>query len=272
MDESFYIGTHPASAFGAELLASYTVSGSAITQTYGVSRTGSHIIPCATLYGLRTITLPVDIYGDTPEDAAAKRSALTAAMLDGPVELYLPDGGIYTALLQSSGSASVWDDAGCLLTCTYTLAGYCHGPLENVQVVHDVFGFRLFAAGNAPQMECRLTVTARLWKDEPDAPDAPDTQSTIRTTAVAEEPFSVKIWYPGGGSCTVSGLHTGDTIIVDGIEKQILVNGANAFQNVTAISGWPTVTPGENVIPDDGEGPFWNTNSQYTVEYYPIFV
>lgn len=247
-EESFYIGSHAASEFGALLQSSYSVSGSAITQNYVVSCTGSRITPCSTLYGLRTISLPIDIYGDTPEDAAAKRSALTAALLDNPVELYLPDGGIYTALLEDSGRASPWDVMGCLLSCTYTLAGYKHGPLETViaDALNDTILF--FAAGNAPHMECRLVAVA--------------SSTAVKTVAV-------KISYPDGGSCTVTGLQTGDTVIVDGLEKQVLVNGQNAFQNVTAISGWPTVSPGENRIsvPSDG-----NTRHSYTIEYYPIFV
>lgn len=250
MDEAFYIGSHPASAFGAQLLASYTVGGSALTQNYVVSRTGSHITPCSTQYGLRSITLPVDIYGDTPEDAAAKHSALTAALLDGPVELYLPDGGIYTALLMDPGKRTVWDDTGCCLSCTYTLSGYRHGPLETVLTEADnSAGILFFAAGNAPQMECRLVATVQQTA-----------QGTDTTATVA---------YPGGGSCTVSAVSSGDIILVDGIEKQVLVNGQNAFRNVTAISGWPVVAPGENRIVPASDS---NVAARYTVEYYPIFV
>lgn len=267
MDEAFYIGSHAASEFGAELLASYTVSGSSITQNYVVSHTGSRIIPCSTQYGLRTISLPVDIYGNSPEDAAAKRSALTAVLLDGPVELYLPDGGIYTALLEDSGKAIVWDDMGCLLNCTYTLAGYRHGPLQTVLAEYrsgDQILF--FADGNAAQMECRLVVTAELWTA--DLPDKPAAQST---EAADDKTFSIKIAYPNGGSCTVDGLQDGDTVIVDGLEKQVLINGTNAFRQVTAISGWPVVKPGENTIPV-GAGAIRNIDFRCTVEYYPIFV
>ncbi len=260
MDEAFYIGSHPASAFGAQLLASYTVGGSTLTRSYAVSRTGSHITPCATQYGLRSITLPVDIYGDTPEDAAAKHSALTAALLESPVELYLPDGGIYTALLEDPGKRTVWDDAGCCLSCTYTLSGYKHGPLETVITragQDDQLLF--FAAGNAPQMECRILTEA----SGPGVPDVPGQPS--------EEPsaFDAVVRYPDGGSCTIHGVKSGDVLLVDGIEKQVLVNGQNAFRSVTAISGWPVVTPGENLIAFHALD---MTDTEYTIEYYPIFV
>lgn len=244
MDEAFYIGSHPASEFGAQLLASYTVGGSALTRSYAVSRTGSHITPCATQYGLRSITLPVDIYGDTPEDAAAKHSALTAALLESPVELYLPDGGIYTALLEDPGKRTVWDDAGCCLSCTYTLSGYKHGPLETVITrVGQDDQLLFFAAGNAPQMECRILTEA--------------------------SGFDAVVRYPDGGSCTIHGVKSGDVLLVDGIEKQVLVNGQNAFRRVTAISGWPVVTPGENRIAFHALD---KTGFEYTIEYYPIFV
>ena len=62
----------------------------------------------------------MDIYGASPADAAAKRSALTAAFLGGTVELALPDGGTYTALLLDSGKAQEQDTDGCILSCTYT--------------------------------------------------------------------------------------------------------------------------------------------------------
>ena len=138
--EDFYINDHGASEFGAMLLSSWYVSGSTLTQNYLTSYTGSRITFCSTQYGLRSISLPVDIYGASPADAAAKRSALTAAFLGGTVELALPDGGTYTALLLDSGKAQEQDTDGCILSCTYTLAGYRHGALET-------------------QMECRITET-----------------------------------------------------------------------------------------------------------------
>ena len=266
MDEAFYIGNHPASEFGAELLASYSVSGSAITRTRVVSRTGSHITPCAVQYGLRTISLPVDIYGDTTEDAAAKRSALTAVLLDGPVELYLPDGCIYTAQLDSSGQAVPWDDDGCLLSCTYTLSGYRHGPLETVPLHYgSTWRMPFFAAGTAPEMECRLVCTIADYT--PDVPDLPDTQADDST-----EVQTATVHYPDGGACTVQGVQLGDTITVDGIEKQVLINGQPAFQNVTAISGWPTVRPGAGSVESRMNEELYFYASPCALEYYPIFV
>ena len=87
MNDDFYVNDHGASEFGALLLSSWNVSGSALTQNYLTSYTGGRITFCSTQYGLRSISLPVDIYGTSPADAAAKRSALTAAFLGGTVEL-----------------------------------------------------------------------------------------------------------------------------------------------------------------------------------------
>ena len=145
--EDFYINDHGASEFGALLLSSWYVSGSTLTQNYLTSYTGSRITFCSTQYGLRSISLPVDIYGASPADAAAKRSALTAAFLGGTVELALPDGGTYTVLLLDSGKAQEQDTDGCILSCTYTLAGYRHGALETLVLPADVQTF--FAAGTA---------------------------------------------------------------------------------------------------------------------------
>lgn len=146
--EDFYINDHGASEFGAMLLSSWYVSGSTLTQNYLTSYTGSRITFCSTQYGLRSISLPVDIYGASPADAAAKRSALTAAFLGGTVELALPDGGTYTALLLDSGKAQEQDTDGCILSCTYTLAGYRHGALETLVLPADVQTF--FCGGHRP--------------------------------------------------------------------------------------------------------------------------
>ena len=234
--EDFYINDHGASEFGAMLLSSWYVSGSTLTQNYLTSYTGSRITFCSTQYGLRSISLPVDIYGASPADAAAKRSALTAAFLGGTVELALPDGGTYTALLLDSGKAQEQDTDGCILSCTYTLAGYRHGALETLVLPADVQTF--FAAGTAQQMECRITETVT-------------------------EAGSHTVHYPNGGSCVLKDLQAGDTVCVDGITRQVLCNGQNLFQAVTGISGWPTVRAGENSLAHTG---------QSYVEYYPIFV
>lgn len=234
--DDFYVNDHGASEFGAWLQTSYQVGGSALTQNYLTSYTGSRITFCSTQYGLRSISLPMTIWGDNPEDAAAKRSALTAAMLGGTFELTLPDGGTYTALLLSSGNAAVQDDAGCILDCTYSLVGYRHGALETLTLPAGVKNF--FADGTAPLMECRIT----------------------ETIAAAG---SYTVHYPNGGGCTVSDLQAGDTVCVDGILKQVLCNNSNYFHRVTAISGWPTVNAGENQLT--------HSATSY-IEYYPIFV
>ena len=152
------------------------------------------------------------------------------------MELALPDGGTYTALLLDSGKAQEQDTDGCILSCTYTLAGYRHGALETLVLPADVQTF--FAAGTAPQMECRITETVT-------------------------EAGSHTVHYPNGGSCVLKDLQAGDTVCVDGITRQVLCNGQNLFQAVTGISGWPTVRAGENSLAHTG---------QSYVEYYPIFV
>lgn len=236
MQEDFYVDDHGASEFGAWLQTSYSVSGSSLTQNYLTSYTGGHITFCSTQYGLRTISLPLTIWGSNPEDAAQKRTALTAAFLGGTSELTLPDGGTYTVILIDSGKPIIQDDDGCVLDCTYTLTGYRHGALETLTLSASDTSF--WADGTAPAMECRITETV---------------------TAAG----SYTVHYPNGGGCTISDLQSGDTVCVDGLNKQVLCNDGNYFHKVTAISGWPTVRPGENSLAHDG---------QSYVEYYPVFV
>ena len=48
MNDDFYVNDHGASEFGALLLSSWNVSGSALTQNYLTSYTGGRITFCST--------------------------------------------------------------------------------------------------------------------------------------------------------------------------------------------------------------------------------
>ena len=133
-DGEFYIDGKPGSDFGALLLASYSVGSVSLTRGRVVPSVGQRFTPGATRYGLRSITLPVNIWGNSPEDVYRRKSALDAALLADPVELYLPSGFYYTASLETISNPEELDTAGCILELTYTLSGFAHMPLETILV------------------------------------------------------------------------------------------------------------------------------------------
>ena len=100
---TLYINHIPLSQFGGKLRANYTVSGSAVTADYYKPRDGNAFISLGSRIGLKTITLPFDLYGSSPRETKRNLSALDALCLSGKVELYLPDGFYYTSILQSIG-------------------------------------------------------------------------------------------------------------------------------------------------------------------------
>ena len=68
------------------------------------------------------------------------------------------------------------------------------------------------------------------------------------------------------------GDNAGHTIVIDGIEKGVYVNGSNGFYLLDTIAGgWPKVKPGENTLtiaqPSSGAA-----FSQIAIEYYPIYI
>ena len=63
---TLYINHIPLSQFGGKLRANYTVSGSAVTADYYKPRDGNAFISLGSRIGLKTITLPFDLYGSSP--------------------------------------------------------------------------------------------------------------------------------------------------------------------------------------------------------------
>lgn len=253
MENTFWVDDHGSSEFGAVLLAKYSVSAPSITPDYVVSATGSRITFGGTRYGLRSISLPVDIYGNSPENAEDKRSKLTAALANGTVELALPDGGLYTCLLTDGGKKSDVDRDGKILETTFTLVGYKHGPLETLLVSGSAASVSFFAAGTAQEMECRITATVGDYVN--DRVTVPYPNSSVK-----------RCLFPK------TAVKSGDTIVIDGIEKNIYVNSVFRFSLIERIvGGWPKVKAGENTltIPQPSSGTAF---SQIAIEYYPIYM
>ncbi len=195
--------------FGARLLDSYKVSGTPIEATYfqGRNRTMFNLTACT--YGLKDVELPFVMYGKDREDISKKKSQLVW-LCYGKKELYLPDGFFYTSVLVDAGEIS-WRGP-CIGEFTLVFKGVQHGPYT------EVYGPFVYCEGTMPQTDCILCATV---------------------TSAAER-------YPLGDAYFLD-VQRGDVLIMDGINKRVLVNGAPAATRCEWTC-FPFLTPGENEV------------------------
>lgn len=231
LEDYTYINDQPLCLFGGMLGADYEVGQSSLKYDTLVSPSGAGFTVAGRTIGLRTIVLPIDIYGDTPEDAQHRASLLLREFSSGKVKLSLPDGFVYFAVLTGQSGPSLITEE--ILSLSLTLQGIRCKPLETA-TGHD---FDLL--GTMPEMACILRVTVG---------------KSAQTYTVAGITFD-------GGEHT-SGLSAGDQIVIDGINKQVTINGTPAMDRCDLVS-FPTVKPGINTI--DAPDPV-------TVEYYPMYL
>ncbi len=215
MTNDFYINGTGSGEYGARLLASYKVGGTPVKRTRQKTPGVQGWIGLKTEYGLRTITLPVHVRGETPLRASLQLSKLTAALAVDVVNLYLPNGMQYFASLESAGDAAELTQDGCLLSCTYKLVGYAHGDLQTIPLP---LGSAFCALGTAPQMSCQISCTVGA--------------DTPRYTVAG---------------ITWRNVHAGEKLVLDGLNKRITRNGYSDIGS-TDLTQWPTLTPGENVL------------------------
>lgn len=216
MEDYTYINDRPLNEFGGFLLSSYEVGQSKISFETLTAPSGAGFTVAGRSLGLRSIKLPIHIYGDTPEDAQHRVSVLLREFLSGRVKLGLPDGFLYFAVLTGQEGPTLITEE--ILSLSLTLQGIRCKPMEQA-VGHD---FEVY--GTMPEMNCRLRVTVGA-----------DAQ-TYKLGGITFD----------GGEHT-SGLKRGDVIVVDGMEKTVTINGSPAMDRCDLIT-FPTVHPGSNVI------------------------
>ena len=215
MDDFFVVG-RGSSEFGARLLASYSIGGANLSRSRIQPAAGMRFVPAGSRVGLREISLPVHVFGQSPLEAQQQKSALDAALLADPVELYLPDGFLYTASCDSIGEVTEYSQDGCILAGSYKLSGFRHDLLETVHL--PAGGSIMWAKGTAPDMECRLTCTVGTAADS----------------------------YLMAGILWVS-VKAGDVLVLDGIRRKVTRNSENAL-NQTDLTQWPLLAPGQNIL------------------------
>jgi len=220
------------------LVESFKVSATAIANTayQGVDSTDFNVL--STVRGMRMITVTLFYKATTRRELALKKTKIDNALGKGKINLDLPDGFSYWAYLTSAGEEQTMGVEGqdIIALCTYTLQGIRHGELKRV---------------GSTQV---LTSADLVFECESEAP-LTDCRITVHSTA-AQNSLTI-------GTVTITNVAYNDTVVVDGIEKRILQNGAPCAGNMSFVK-FPKLTPGTNTLARSG----YNT---YVVEYYPIY-
>ncbi len=197
--------------YGARLLSSYTVSGSSIDNAYYKGRDRSSFILLSSVVGLKTIILPVVLFGRDHNEIAVNKSRLDMALF-GKHELLLPDGFFYTAFLEDAGELGRKGNQ--IAECTYTLSGIQHGPMITIKTA----GAPLNCISTLPKTDCLLEVTV--------------------SSAAQKYDLNGYIF---------ANVARGDVLTMDGIDKRVLINGGPAASRCEFYS-FPALTPGLNYV------------------------
>ena len=228
-NERIYINDKNIADFNAKALRdSISVGGTEITNDYFKGRNRTHYTLMATTYGLKSVGFTLVFFAQYLRQAKEFKSALEAEMVNG-CEIHLPDGFYYRCMLDKIGDDTTKgiDGVEVLIECKYTFNGIQHDPIEEVED-----GSSFYAKGTMPKMDCQLQVT-------------------VGTSASS---------YTLGGA-TFGSVSAGDVLVVDGIYKRFLKNGAPI--TTTAWTSFPSVTSGLNQF---------TALDTVKVTYYPCYI
>lgn len=229
------------------LVKDFKVSATAIANTayQGMDSTNFNVL--STVRGMRVITVTLFYKGTTKRELALKKAKIDNALGAGKVELYLPDGFYYSAYLTSAGEESVLGVEGqdVIAVCTYTLEGIRHDELEALAVrTAQLFDCKSLV----PETDVRITATI--------LPTGASGDVMIRDDA-------------GIGSVTLTDVGANSTLVIDGINKRILKNGA-PYTGAMSFIRFPKLAPGaRNRIFVYYAGAYQGL--PITVEYYPTY-
>lgn len=210
------------------LVESFTVGATEVTnETFqGRNRTGFNVL--SSVFGMRSFTVSLFYTGKTRREITLKKSTVDA-MLFGRLDILLPDGLHYDSVLESAGELKILgvQNDKVIGLCPYSFRGLQHDPLLTST------GNTVICQSTIPQTSCRLTCTA--------------SQAYASLTI---------------DTVTITNVHQGDVLVVDGIEGRILQNGAPCAGNMS-FQHFPALVPGQNTL---------SCPETLQVEYYPTYI
>ncbi len=180
----------------------------------GVNRTNFNVLD--TIQYMRSITISLFYTAPTRRELALIKSKIDN-MLNGKLELWLPDGFFYTSYLVSAGEENILgvERNKVIALCSYQFKGIRHDKLETVE------SNTVICKSTVPRTDCRLTCTASQNYEE------------LQIDTV-----------------TIKNVTAGDVLVVDGINGRILQNGALCAGNMSFIH-FPYLVPEQNVLECD---------------------
>lgn len=227
--ERIFINDTDIADYGAKALRnSISVGGSTIKNDYFQGRNRSHYTLMSTTYGLKDVKFTLVFEANTFRLAKENKSKLEAQLF-GESEIYLHDGFYYRCMLEKIGQEELHgaDGFGVVVSCNYQLSGIQHDPMVEVEN-----GTSFIAKGTLPKMDCILSVV-------------------VGANAAS---------YTLGGA-VFSNVQAGDVLVVDGIYKRFLKNGAPT--TATSWISFPSVTGGQNSF---------TASDIVNVKYYPSYI
>lgn len=228
-NERIFINDIDILQYGARALRdSIVIGGTPVTNDYFQGRNRSSYVLMSTTFALKGVSFTL-VFGDTHLHDAIENKSLFEAQAFNGCELHMPDGYYYKCMLESIGDANVKgvDGAGVFVECAYKFKGIQHDEMITV-----ADGSSFYARGTLPHMDCILSVT-------------------VGANAAS---------YTLGGA-VFTNVVAGDVLVVDGINKRFLKNGAP-----TTATNWlafPYVASGLNAF---------TATDTVTVQYYPCYI
>ena len=177
----------------------------------GRNRTNFNVL--ATVQYMRPIEV-VLFYSETSKRNLGLKKSEIDNMMNGKLELKLPDGFYYSAYLVSAGEEQVLGVEGTevIAAATYKFKGIRHDAKVTVN------SNSVNCSSKVPKTDCKLTVTA----------------SQAYASLLID-------------TVTITDVAQGDVLVVDGINGRILQNGALCAGNMSFIH-FPYLVPGANTI------------------------
>lgn len=218
-----YVNNTDVHKYGANLTLDYKYTPPTISNEYFKGRYRSNYVLLTSNYELGTLVCPMVFTAETLEHVTAKKSAFEQQLF-GRCDIDMEDGYSYFAFLDDIGDDSHPCDQ--VIEVSYTFKCIRHKDMVTSE------GNSVFCQSTLPFTDCILSVT------------------------VGESGSNYAV-----GSVTFPSVTQGQRLVVDGINKRILVNGAPAADSAEWIK-FPYLTPGENNI---------KCNDTLTIQYYPVF-
>lgn len=246
MEEMSINGTDIAE-YGARLLT-YSVGGTTLTRTTGISYNANFPKMFHSDYGQRKITITIvfrpkyhNLGGIVAKlhSLALQKSAFDALILNGAVDIRLPDDFYYNCVITSTGDETTDGES---LEVTYTLSGIKHLPLAKIKG-------KAVNCSSTVKTDCRITVEVGSdWIE--------GTSLHILINRLTED----------YNSYAIKNINPNDIIVIDGINSTVTKNGNNIFADTNIIT-FPYLRPGKNEYIEMTE-----QACTFTTEYYPTFV